>query len=57
MKEINPLLHRLFLDRDIVFYFETTLKKLKKNLSQVLNTFENMENEAFAPKEQMLHFP
>ena len=26
--------------------------------SHVLNTFENiMENGAFAPKEQMLHFP
>ena len=32
-------------------------KKFKKNLSIVLNTFENiMENEAFAPKEQMLDF-
>ena len=29
-----------------------------KNLSKVLNTFENiMENGAFAPNEQMLHFP
>ena len=34
------------------------LKKINKNLSEVLNTFENiMENGAFAPKEQMLHFP
>ena len=34
------------------------LKKFNKNLSEVLNTFENiMENGAFAPKEQMLHFP
>ena len=34
-----------------------TLKKIK-NLSNVLNTFEYiMENGAFAPKEQMLHFP
>ena len=23
----NPLLHRLFLDHDIIFYFKTTLKK------------------------------
>ena len=55
---LNPLLHRLFLDHDIIFYFFlTTLKKLKKNLSYVLYTFENiMENGAFAPKEQMLHF-
>ena len=29
-----------------------------KNLSKVLNTFEKiMENGAFAPKEQTLHFP
>ena len=34
------------------------MKKIKKNLSYVLNTFENiMENGAFAPKEQMLPFP
>ena len=33
-------------------------KKFKKKLSEALNTFENiMENGAFAPKEQMLHFP
>ena len=64
---INPLLHRLFLDHDIIFYF-----KQQKKLRYVLNTFENIlengafapkeqmnivENGAFAPKEQMLHFP
>ena len=55
---LNSLLHKLFLDHDIVFYFQTTLKKFKKNVSEVLNTFENiMENGAFAPNEQMLHFP
>ena len=33
-------------------------KKIMKHLSSVLNTFENiLENGAFAPKEQMLHFP
>ena len=33
-------------------------KKIKKNLSKVLNTFENiMENGAFALLEQMLYFP
>ena len=33
------------------------LKKFNKNLSEVLNTFEiNMENGAFAAKEQILHF-
>ena len=52
-----PLLLRLFLDHDIIFYFYTMLKKFNKNLSEVLNTFDNMENGAFAPKEQMLHFP
>ena len=54
----NPLLHRLNLDHDIIFYFWTTLEKLKKKFSKVLNTFQNiMENGAFAQKEQMLHFP
>ena len=54
----NPLLHRLFLDHDTIFYFLTTLKKFKKNLTPILNTFKNiMENGAFALKEQMLHFP
>ena len=48
----------LFLDNDTIFYFQTILKKFKKNLSKVLNTFENiMENGAFALLEQMLHFP
>ena len=46
---INPLLHRLFLDHDIIFYFKLKLKKIKKQLSKVLNTFENiMKNGAFA---------
>ena len=31
---------------------------MKKNLSKVLNTFEDiMENRAFAPMEQMLNIP
>ena len=46
-----------FLDHDIIFYFQTTLKKFKKNLSKILNTFENMENGVFALMEQMLYFP
>ena len=55
---LNPLLHRLILDHYIIIYFKTTLIKFKKNLSSVLNTFENIkENGAFAPKKQMLHFP
>ena len=30
----------------------------KKKICKVLNSFENiMENGAFAPKKQMLHFP
>ena len=48
---LNPLLHRLFLDHDIVFYFHTTLKKFKKNLSLVLNNFVNiLENGALLYK-------
>ena len=37
----NPSLH-WFLDHDIVFYFQTTLKKIKKKLSYVLNKFEDI---------------
>ena len=34
------------------------MKIFKKNLSKVLNTFENiMKNGVFAPLEQMIHFP
>ena len=55
---IKPLLYRLFLNLTSFSIFLYNLKKINKNLSEVLNTFENiMENEAFAPKEQMLHFP
>ena len=33
------------------------LKKLNKNLSEILDNFKNiMEKGAFAPKEPMLHF-
>ena len=50
----NPLLHRLFLDHDIIFYFSTTFKKFKRILSKVLNTFESiMVNIAFVPKEHL----
>ena len=28
---LKPLLHRLILDHDIIFYFKKTLKKIKKN--------------------------
>ena len=55
---LYPLLHMLFLDLDIIFYFKTTLKETQEKLSPVLNTFENiMENGAFALLEKMLHFP
>ena len=37
--------------------FRQHFKIFKKNLSKVLNTFETLENGAFAPKEQMRHFP
>ena len=34
------------------------IEKSKKKINKVLITFETiMENGAFAPKEQMLHFP
>ena len=33
------------------------IAKFKKNLSKVLNTFDIMENGAFASLEQILHFP
>ena len=36
----NSLIYKLFLDNDSMFYFYTTLKKIKKSLSKVLNTFE-----------------
>ena len=50
---LNSLLHRLFLDHDIIFLFLDNIEKI-----QVLNTFENiMENGAFAPKDQMHYFP
>ena len=40
------------------FLFLDNIEKFQENLSLVLNTFENiMENGAFAPKEQMFHFP
>ena len=54
----NPLLHRFFFKSLHHFLFLDNVEKLKKNLREVLNTLENiMENGAFAPKEQMLHFP
>ena len=39
------------------FIFLDDIEKIKKHSGQVLNTFENMENGAFAPKEQIPHFP
>ena len=55
---ISPKHHRLFLDHDVIFFFQTKLKKIQEIISFVLNTFENnMENEAFAPIEQILLFP
>ena len=55
----NPLLHRLFLDHFLFLdNIEKIQEKIKKNLSKVLNTSENItENGAFAHFEQMLHFP
>ena len=53
----NPLLHRLFLGHDIIFYFLDNIEKVQENFKLVLNAFENMENGAFAFLEQMFHFP
>ena len=54
---LNPLLHMLYLDHDIIFYFRQHRKNSRK-LKLISHEFENiMENGAFAPKEQMLHFP
>ena len=33
------------------------LDNVEKNQEKFKSNFENMENGAFAPKEQMLHFP
>ena len=38
----NPFLHRIFLDHNIIFYFKTTLKKIKKKISLVVITFETI---------------
>ena len=54
---LNPILHRLFLDHDIIFHLLDNIEEILKNISSVLNTFENvMENGAFAPNERMLNF-
>ena len=41
---INPFLHRLFLDHDIFFLFLDKIEEIQGKISKVLNTFENMEN-------------
>ena len=54
-----PFFHNIFqiLVHDISkVIFKNNIEKFKKKLSLVLNIFEIMENGAFAPKEQMLHF-
>ena len=44
---VNPLIHRLFLDHDIIFF--DNIEKSSRKI-EVLNTFENViENGAFAP--------
>ena len=51
---LNPLLHRLFINH-IIFCFLDNIEKIQEKFWIL---FENiMENGAFAPKEQMLHFP
>ena len=47
--KFHALAHFLFLDN---------IEKIQEKFKLSFDTFENiMENEAFAPKEQMLHFP
>ena len=42
----------------LLYASQSSFGSIKINLSSVVNTFENiMENGAFAPKEQMIHFP
>ena len=54
---INPLLHRLVRSWHH-FLFLDNIEKIQENFKKVLNAFENiMENGAFVPNEQMLHFP
>ena len=54
---INPLLHRLFIDHDIDFYFLENIDRTREKFNLSFENFENiMENGAFAPKEQTLHF-
>ena len=58
MQQFNPLLHRLFFRPRHYFLFLDNIEKSPEKMKLVLNTFEIiMENGAFAPKEQMLHFP
>ena len=56
---INPLLQRLFVDYDIIFFLLLDIEKIQVKFKlKVLNTFGNiMENGAFAPKDQIFHFP
>ena len=52
------IFHNIFKCMIFQRLFYNNIEKFLKKLSSVLNTFENiMENGAFAPKEQMLHFP
>ena len=53
--QVNPLLHRLFLEHCITF--NKKFKYFPKKYLLHFNSLENiMENGTFAPQEQMFHF-
>ena len=47
---INPLLHRLFLDHDIIFLFLDNIEKNQEKLSKVLKTFKYHEQWSICSK-------
>ena len=56
-RDFDPLLHKLFLDHDIIFYFLDNIKKIQEKFKLSLNIFEKiMENGAFAPKRAIASF-
>ena len=52
-KFLNPLLYRLFLDHDIIFFFKITLKKNQEKIKLTFEYFFSV-NKSFNP-DQVLH--
>ena len=48
-ESFNLLLHRLFLDHNIIFYFKTPLKKIKKKLRKYYGKWSICSKRANAP--------